>query len=351
MDCADVLRRHAESVSLFQFLTVPKCWKFFGGLLAGLFAALLLNMGAFALNLGVPTDLSRWTFEMIQKKQTLAKATAPARLLIVGGSASLFGINAQEIEKKTGYPTINLATHAALGPAYILNNAKSEARPGDTVLLVLEYEQYRANQRSDVWLDYLVARDPPYFHSLSLLEQWDVFMLTPQDRLIRGLKRRINPRRYSDHKTGEGAYNAIYIDEWGDQTFHPRSAASAQIERLPSRLAFPMPDEAPGFTVIASFCQWAREHHVRVLTTFPNLLDQPELHTDIARRNAERIANFYKQLGVPVIGAYTDVLLAPDQFFDTVYHLIDVAAVARTDRLVEELKPFLNSTNAPGLVK
>jgi hypothetical protein len=222
---------------------------------------------------------------------------------------------------------------------------KTEARPGDTVLLILEYELYTPNQRSDVWLDYLIARDPPYFHSLSLIDQWDVFMLTPEDRLIRGLKGRINPRRYADHKPGGGAYNADYIDEWGDQTFHPRSAASAQIERRPSRLAFAMPDPPAGFALILSFCHWAEEHHVRVLATFPNLLDQPELHTDIARRNSERIASFYKQLNVPVIGAYTDVLLPPDQFFDTVYHLTDVAALARTDRLAEKLKPFLSATN------
>jgi hypothetical protein len=179
------------------------------------------------------------------------------------------------------------------------------------------------------------------------MEQWRVFMMTPEDRLIRGLKGRINPRRYAEHKTGGGAYNADYIDRWGDQTFHPRSAASARIERLASRLSFPMPDQTAGFTLIASFCRWAPEHQIRVLATYPNLLDQPKLHTDLARGNAHRIANFYKQLGVPVIGAYTDALLPPDQFFDTVYHLIDEAALSRTDRLAEKLKPLLSATNVP----
>jgi hypothetical protein len=320
-------------------------WKFFAGLAAGLVAALTLHLIVFAWVLGVPTESSRWTFELNRKKQMLAKNSAPPRLLIVGGSASLFGISAYELEKQTGMTALNLSTHAALGTAYILDNAKAAVRSGDTVLLVMEYELYIFHGTDSVWLDYLVAREPGRFWNMTRMEQWRVFMMTPEDRLIRGLKGRINPRRYAEHKSGGGAYNAGYIDEWGDQTFHPRSGASAQIEHLQSRLAFPMPEQTAGFTLIASFCRWAQEHQVRVLATYPNLLDQPELHTDVARRNVQRIANFYKELGVPVIGAYTDVLLSPDQFFDTVYHLTDVAALARTDRLAEKLKPFLSATN------
>ncbi|HEY3855995.1 MAG TPA: hypothetical protein VGO67_16525 [Verrucomicrobiae bacterium] len=320
-------------------------WKFFAGLVAGLFVALALHLIAFDLVLGVPTESSRWTFEVNRKKQMLARNSAPPRLLVVGGSASLFGISARELEKQTGMATLNLSTHAALGTDYILNTVESEAKAGDTVLLILEYELYTPNQKSDVWLDYLVARDPHYFHNLSLLDQWDVFMLTSEDRLIRGLKGWINPRRYAEHKAGGGAYNADYVDQWGDQTFHPRSAASAQIERRPSRLAFPMPARPAGLPLIQSFCQWAKEHQIRVLATYPNLLDQPELHTYPARGNAQYIANFYKEIGVPVVGDYTDALLPADQFFDTVYHLIDEAALARTDRLAEKLKPLLSAIN------
>ena len=101
-----------------------------------------LAVGAFCLNLGVPSGGSRWAYELNQQKRRAAEQAAPPRLLLVGGSATLFGLSAKEIQAQTGYHTINLATHAALGTAYILHLAEQVAKPGDTVLLVFEYELY-----------------------------------------------------------------------------------------------------------------------------------------------------------------------------------------------------------------
>jgi hypothetical protein len=317
------------------------CWKFFAGLGLGFLLAVALNLAAFSFVLGVPTENSRWTFEITRKKQMLADTSMPPRLLIVGGSASLFGLSARELERVTGQRTINLSTHAAVGTAYMLDNAKKAARTGDTVLLVLEYELYVSKGRDSLWLDYVVARDPQYFHHLSLAEQWNIFMLTPSQRLVRGLENRFNPRAYTKHVVQSGPYTADQINSWGDQSYHPRSAAPANFEHRPTMLASPLPDHPVGFPQIASFCAWAREHQIRVLATFPNVLDQPLLRAPLANKNATRIENFYKQLGVPVVGDYTDALLPLDQFFDTVYHLTDEAAVARTQRLIEKLKPFL----------
>ena len=117
-------------------------WRFLAGLLAGFCAACVVVIAAFSLALGVPTQSSRWAFEVMQKKRRLAEQAKSPKILIVGGSGALFGVSGQELEKETGWPTINLGCHAALGVAYMLDDAKHSARPGDTVLLVLEYELY-----------------------------------------------------------------------------------------------------------------------------------------------------------------------------------------------------------------
>lgn len=265
----------------------------------------------------------------------------PSRRLLVGGSSVLFGLNARVIERQTGLRTLNLGTHAALGAPYILAQARNLAQSGDTILLVFEYELYVSNARDDVWLDYLVARAPDHFHRLSLIEQWDVFMLTPGKRLKIGLKNRFNPGRYPNHITGAGVYYSDYIDSWGDQIHHPQSAAPAAFEPLPTLLGRGLPEHPAGFPAIESFCRWAQEHHIRVLATYPNVLDQPVLHTPLAKKTAARVADFYAKIGVPVVGEYTDSLVPADQFFDTVYHLDDEAALARTQRLVEKLRPYL----------
>ncbi len=110
---------------------------------------------------------------------------------------------------------------------------------------------------------------------------------------------------------------------------------------------FPLPEHPLGFAIIESFCHWAQKNQIRVFATYPNVFDGPEMHTPIAATSLGRIAKFYTELGVPIVGAYTDALLPRDQFFDTVYHLTEEAALTRTDRLAEKLKPFLSVTNAP----
>ena len=109
---------------------------FFAGLAAGFLLAMGLTGGAFYMNLGVHSVMSKWAFDITQKKRLLARQTPSPRLLLVGGSATLFGLSAQELEHQTGWRTLNLGTHAALGTVYLLRETQQLARPGDTVLIM-----------------------------------------------------------------------------------------------------------------------------------------------------------------------------------------------------------------------
>jgi hypothetical protein len=320
-------------------------WKFFGGLAAGFALAFGLTATAFWVSLGVPTGTSHWAFELNRRKQLMAETAGTPKLLVVGGSATLFGVSARVIEEQTGLHTVNLGTHAALGTAYILQLARAAAKPGDTVLLVLEYELYNYGQVNQTWadrllVDYLVARDPAFFRHLSLREQWTVFMLTSDGRLLEGLKNRFRGEPPFD-ESGLGVYSTRHLNEWGDLTQHTRAHRQAQREivmRTKSALAKGLSEHAQGFAPIADFCRWAKTNHVRVLATFPNLCDRPEYHAAAAQRGIQTVEKFFGGLGVPVIGNYTDALLPEDDFLDTMYHPTEEAAIARSQRLASKLK-------------
>ncbi|MDB6110761.1 MAG: hypothetical protein JWR69_2511 [Pedosphaera sp.] len=319
---------------------------FISSLLAGFALVLGLAIAAFYLNLGVPTESSRWCYEISEKKRHLATNTPSPKLLLVGGSSTLFGISAREIQSQTGCPTINLGTHAALGPTYILNQVKEVARPGDTVLLTLEYELYTYGKLDPGWadklvVDYIIARDPVFFHGLSRAEQWNLFMLTPAQRLKRGLKNLRKPERRGENM---GVYEASFLNEWGDQTHHLQAARppkAAQIAQMRSLLGQGLPEVPKGFDAIASFCKWAQTNHIRVLATYPNICEQPEYHLPRAKQAAQTIRDFFTAHNVPVLGDYTEPMLPPDQFFDTMYHLTEEASLTRTRRLLVHLGPCL----------
>src|SRR4051794_13299074 len=119
---------------------MPATRRFLFALPLGLALLAAMYFGAIWLQLGVATPSSEWAFEINQRKAEIAGQVARPALFLVGGSATLFGDNAVVIERETGVPTVNLGTHAALGPAYILYLVRRIVRPGDIVLLTMEYE-------------------------------------------------------------------------------------------------------------------------------------------------------------------------------------------------------------------
>ena len=318
------------------------------GLGSGLVLMFALTVGAFYLNLGVPTDTSGWAFELNQKKRLLAEQTASPKLLLVGGSGTLFGLSAREIDQQTGWRTVNLGTHGVLGPTYILHLARAAARPGDTVLLVLEYEFYNYGKIDQTWahwllVDYIISRDPAFFHQLTFRERWTLFMLTSNGRLLQGLKNRLRPEPpYNDE--GLGVYSVRHLNEWGDLTRHTAAHRLAQRDAIlttKSVLGRGLSEDAQGLTPIEAFCRWAQTNHIHVLATFPNLCDQPEYHGPVAQHTVKIIEDFYARIGVPVIGDYMDSLLPEPKILDAMYHPTEEAALERTQRLIPNLKAAL----------
>src|SRR4051812_36376231 len=69
-----------------------------------------------------------------------AAAQHKPRVVILGGSGALFGVDAELMERKLGVPCVNLAVHAGLGTRYLLARARRDLRPGDVVVLTPEYQ-------------------------------------------------------------------------------------------------------------------------------------------------------------------------------------------------------------------
>lgn len=277
----------------------------------------------------------------------MANAVSGPKLLLVGGSGTLFGINAKEIQSATGLHTVNLGTHASLGIPFILQFTKELAKPGDTVLLIFEYELYPQEELNlshgdEEFVDYVVAREPKYFAQLSLADEWKMFMLTSTKRLREGIK---NLGHAEGPEMAKGIYYSGFLDECGDQTHNTVSNRPPDaVEKLASSsstLAFGFSEKLRGFDEIASFCRWARENQIQVLATYPNLCAKPDYYRPEAQAAAREIRDNYMRLNVPVLADYTDSILPAEMFFDTLYHLTQKGALERTRKLLPPLKAHL----------
>jgi hypothetical protein len=326
---------------------MPATRRFLIALPLGLPLAAALYFGAIWLQVGVPTPSSQWAFEINQRKAEIARRSPRPALFLVGGSATLFGDNAAVIERETGVPTVNLGTHAALGPAYILHLVRQVVRPRDTVLLTIEYElldwsgTYKNAWAEPLLLDYLIARDPAYLRGLPLKDQLEIAFRLPFRRIKVGLKGWWH--RFPIGEPGS-LYDARFLDDRGDQTGHKaalRTVNSPHILKPISPLVKGLSACPSGMDDVRRFCQWASTNGVRVLATPPPLAEHPAYMTETAKQAEARVRKFYEDLRVPLLGQQADWFYPVTEFFDTNYHLTEEAARRHSKRLADRLGPVL----------
>ncbi|MDQ1087558.1 hypothetical protein [Siphonobacter sp. SORGH_AS_1065] len=75
-------------------------------------------------------------------KDSLLKAAAGKRLILVGGSNLSFGINSKLIQDSLKVNPINTGLHAAIGICYMLDATKQFIKRNDIIVVVPEYDQY-----------------------------------------------------------------------------------------------------------------------------------------------------------------------------------------------------------------
>ncbi|WNJ19764.1 hypothetical protein [Pontibacter sp. G13] len=75
-------------------------------------------------------------------KHQLLEETAGPRLIFVGGSNLLFGLDSEKISQTFKMPVINAGTHAGVGFRYMMEDVKPFIHQGDIIVLVPEYAHF-----------------------------------------------------------------------------------------------------------------------------------------------------------------------------------------------------------------
>ncbi len=224
-------------------------------------------------------------------------------------------------------------------------------RPGDTVLLAFEYEQYlfgnlTGETTDELFIDYILGHDREYVRSLSFHTQFKLALLTSTDRLWMGA-RAVFQKPVQSEATAAFIHGMLEaINSHGDQTNavperRPAEAAMRSMATFIPRYGFP--PSVPGFPPIREFAAWAKANNIRVLATFPNTTHRPEYDLPEGTRMPGQFRAYYEAMGVPVIGELSEAMLPEDQMFDSFYHPMRSAALERTRRLLPHLAPYLKS--------
>ena len=293
---------------------------------------------------------------MLAEKQRIASALGAVgtgrRLLLVSGSSTHFGISAADLESALGLPTINYGSHAEMSFSVILGNIKRLVRPGDVVLLSPEYERYSGPGLNDVMIDYLFACAVDTLRGLPWMQQVEAAFALSATRAMAGIAMKLGLDAIAEKLAymnlplplGERYSDDVQIGPRGDAIVNRRAAITPMYRRRVAEAAAPpvvFEADSDEVQAITSFVVWATAHDVRVLATWPNMVNFPSYRTPAARAFFHRIKEFYGALGVTVVGTPEAVLFDVGAFFDHHYHLHRDAVARRTAALIPTLRNAL----------
>ena len=292
----------------------------------------------YRLDYGKPTRQSRWVAELYERKTRAADAISGPKIVLVGGSSVLFGLRADLLSRTFAVPAVNFGTHAGLDLDYILYRSMQVVRPGDMVLLCIEYEMLNgeSQQVGEPLLEFALARDPGYLDSLPPSRQVEAVMMLSWSRALKPWTepatrevRPFNPYYALEHLDAYG-------DTLGNATVLRWDGWRGRLAQLsPLRFA----PTSSKLARLAEYVRWCRERGIVVLGVSPPLLEDRAYAGTEFRDKFGVVEEWFRVQRVPLLLRPAEAFRPVEVFFDTRYHLDSAAASAYTARVAEKAAP------------
>jgi hypothetical protein len=342
------------------------------------YVALVLSTTAFVLlvhcmivlALPAPIQAEYWVRELIVVKQELAaEASDSPRILFLGGSSTLFGIDSKTVEQEVGQTALNMGLHAGLRLEDILAFGSNVARSGDIVVMALEPPYYDCNKRGwSQWrVENALAWDRENFDRMPLYSRVGAVIGSGGPWLsaavlkanIGGLlfgkmpaarKAALDPPaviwdRYesgSERSTGF-KYSAFNLDLGGNILFNDGAhfAGSGFPFKEPSRLCGDVAQQLGDFVAVMASKQ------VTVLFSHtPYLVDEGADDPNDWTRSEANFRESIMAIGSVVIDGRDEAMFARAQFFNTSLHLNTEGRAERTKRTIVALKHWMDQRSS-----
>ncbi|EDY19393.1 hypothetical protein CfE428DRAFT_3078 [Chthoniobacter flavus Ellin428] len=290
----------------------------------------------------------RWIKEIRTRKFQMAEMVrSKERILIAGGSSGLFGVDAELLEKRLRRPVVNLASHAGLGLRFLLDDARQAARPGDTVLLNIEYGLYASGPLlTDIERPYCWTYEPGRLFHLPLTTLRQQLYGIPSSDYVRSWKL-WNLRFSGGLERSEPAvwteYSFVQLGPRGDfrGEVHPTAPiAEIYLESTPGL-------SSTSAQLLEDFFSWAAHRDIQVVGLFPPVVRGPK-GPKAAAPVFERIRSFYQAHHLTVLGDPDVVQMPRALFLDTSFHTNKVGRRLHTEILAQELQAHFNQGRPPG---
>jgi hypothetical protein len=304
---------------------------------------------------------------MIFIKRHQASEVAGPKIVFLGGSSVLFGIDATMVETALHVPVMNYGLHAGMRLPWLLAEAKYAVNPGDTLVMALEPNFYQCGLNN--WTNWQLYN--------SLTWAWNVYpagspwekisalvhggtIQSPFDKIAAFLayetgSAKIAPRlaalappkvivaRYESgqYRTLHFAYSPYNTDGHGDM----QNTGGARYKDVAADVIEPNAICAYSKELLGPFIADMRSRGVRVLFEyFPYLVDgkpAPGWRAAEASFDADLAS-----IGGTMIGTRNEFFFPRPMFFNTIHHLNSEGRVVATEVIIHDLQKFDAKANS-----
>lgn len=303
-----------------------------------LMAALVLATGAAVLVL-VPPDPDDYLAVVGRKVELIERTPAP-RIVFVGGSNLAFGLDSRAVQQKLGTRVVNMGMGFNMGLRFMLDLIEPRLATGDLVVLVPEYNLFFGLLDGDERLIDVLELYPDgyrYVHSqrqvLNLLRNLPEHARSKLSRVLQTFWR-TTPE--------DCVYCPRAFDEYGDNVAHLDLPGKDVLKTEFLRHTGQGPDHE-AIRVVNAFARRSEQRGIRVVMVFPCV---PEPHFEQRREAIDRLYETLRaELEVPMLSTPRDHVYPIGYFYDWVYHLNREGREIRTARLIEQIRPVVETAS------
>jgi hypothetical protein len=263
----------------------------------------------------------------------LIKNTPSPRIILIGGSNVSFGLDAELMQRTLGIPVINDGLHAGLG-IVPLRELEEYLRPGDVVIISLEYQLFSSRDMMDGdpsflsdWIEYAPERIK------FLSDPWREAPALYATMLQRKVNRQVNTFLFGGSLDEvRDVFVGTRYNMNGDFIGHLQQASTPR-RKISFEPYSVSAVQREIFLYLEQFHQIAREKDAEVYFAAP-----ASRRTNCKNTGEGAMANFFKTFeersSIPVLTPLEEVCLPDKYFFDTAYHLNAEGRQLRTERLI-----------------
>ena len=301
-----------------------------------LLAAVLLIVGALVLlDVFVVRGMFQKNYQasIVDKLERLKSIDEP-KIILVGHSNVAFGFDSKRLEEAMGMPVVNLGLHGSLGNTFHEDLAKQNIGEGD-IVVVCHTTFADDGKIGDYALAWITVDNNNEIAGLIRSEDWFGMLAAYPDYLCNSLFSWITGRGNRDSGS---CYSRTAFNEYGDIVRRPEELKVSDDFFKDAVIEIPKisKDCIKRFN---EFCDYVKEKGATVV-----IAGYPIAYGEYSKFTAADFESFEASLkasvNCDVISHYSDYFFPYSYFYDTVLHLTEEGAAARTDRLISDLKTW-----------